>query len=67
MSSNVELADELICKRERSLKGANRAKLGRTKEFDHDKWIGGGELDYRFFNARGIVNDIYVGEAQPNV
>lgn len=67
MSSNVELADELIRKRERSLKGANRAKLGRTKEFDHDKWIGGGELDYRFFNARGIVNDIYAGEAQPNV
>lgn len=67
MSSNVELADELIRKRERSLKGANRAKLGRTKEFDHDKWIGGGELDYRFFNARGIVNDIYAGEARYDV
>lgn len=67
MSSNVELTDELIRKRERSLKGANRAKLSRTKEFDQDKWIGGGELDYRFFNARGIVNDIYAGEARSDV
>ena len=56
------MADEQIRKRERSLKGAARAKLSRTKEFDHSKWVGGGMLDYRFSNARRIVNDIYAGE-----
>lgn len=56
-----------ICKRERSLKGAARAKLSRTKEFDHSKWVGGGMLDYRFSNARRIVNDIYAGEVNADV
>ena len=50
---------EIIRKRELHLKGSARAKLMRTKEFDHSKWIGGKELDYRFFNARRIINDIY--------
>ena len=45
---DIDAADELIKKRERQLKGINRAKLNRTKEFDHSKWVGGGELDYRF-------------------
>ena len=56
-----------IRKRERSLKGATRAKLSRTKEFDHSKWVGGGMLDYRFSNARRIVNDIYAGEVNADV
>ena len=56
-----------IRKRERSLKGAARAKLTRTKEFDHSKWVGGGMLDYRFSNARRIVNDIYAGEVNADV
>lgn len=62
MASDIDMADELIRKRERSLKGAARAKLSRTKEFDHSKWVGGGMLDYRFSNARRIVNDIYAGK-----
>ena len=56
-----------IRKRERSLKGAARAKLSRTKEFAHSKWVGGGMLDYRFSNARRIVNDIYAGEVNADV
>ena len=60
-------SSELIRKRERSLKGAARAKLSRTKEFDHSKWVGGGMLDYRFSNARRIVNDIYAGEVSADV
>lgn len=56
-----------IRKKERSLKGAARAKLSRTKEFDHSKWVGGGMLDYRFSNARRIVNDIYAGEVNADV
>lgn len=64
---DIEAADELIKKRERQLKGINRAKLNRTKEFDHSKWVGGGELDYRFSNARRIINDIYFGEVNSDV
>ena len=65
--ADIDMADELIRKRERSLKGAARAKLSRTKEFDHSKWVGGGMLDYRFSNARRIVNDIYAGEVSADV
>lgn len=64
---NIDDADELIRKRERQLKGTNRAKLNRTKEFDHSKWVGGGELDYRFSNARRIIDDIYHGEVSADV
>lgn len=64
---DIEVADELIKKREIQLKGINRAKLNRTKEFDHSKWVGGGELDYRFSNARRIINDIYSGEVNSDV
>lgn len=63
----IDAADELIKIRERQLKGINRAKLNRTKEFDHSKWVGGGELDYRFSNARRIINDIYSGEVSSDV
>ena len=59
MNEDIDLADEIIRKRELHLKGSARAKLLRTKEFDHSKWVGGKELDYRFFNARRIINDIY--------
>ena len=65
--TNIDDVDELIRKRERHLKGINRAKLSRTKEFDHSKWVGGGELDYRFSNARRIINDIYHGEVSEDV
>ena len=64
---DIDAADELIKKRERQLKGINRAKLNRTKEFDHSKWVGGGELDYRFSNARRIINEIYSGEVSSDV
>ena len=67
LASDIDMVDELIRKRERSLKGAARAKLSRTKEFDHSKWVGGGMLDYRFSNARRIVNDIYAGEVRADV
>ena len=67
MASDIDMADELIRKRERSLKGTGRAKLSRTKEFDHSKWVGGRELDYRFSNARRILNDIYAGEVSADV
>jgi len=67
MENDIDTADELIRRRERNLKGVSRAKLSRTKEFDHSKWVGGGKLDYRFSNARRIVNDIYAGKERADV
>ena len=55
---DIDAADELIKKRERQLKGINSAKHNRTQEFDHSKWDGGGELDYRFSTASRIINEI---------
>lgn len=60
--NRISDADELIKKREIQLKGINRAKLTHTKENDSDKWVGGRWLDYRFYDARRIINDIYNGE-----
>lgn len=67
LTADIASADELIRKREQRLKGVARAKLSRTKEFDHHKWTGGRELDYRFSNARRIINDIYAGEVSADV
>lgn len=67
ISKDISEVDDLIRRRERNLKGPGRAKLNRTKEFDHSIWVGGGELDYRFSNARRIINDIYHGEGIANV
>ena len=57
----IDEADELIKKREVQLKGISRAKLNHIKEHNSDVWVGGGWLDFRFFDARRIVNDIYHG------
>lgn len=67
IAGDIEEADRLIRKREVQLKGINRAKLNRTKEYDPDSWVGGGWLDYRFYDARRIVNDIYHGEVSAHV
>lgn len=62
LNEDFELVDNIIRKREIQLKGVNRAKLNRTSEYDPSRWIGGGWLDYRFTNAKRIINDIYYGE-----
>ncbi len=64
----IEDADTCIRNREVHLKGVNRAKLVRPKEFyNPNEWTGGGWLDYRFLDARRIVNDIYAGEVSTHV
>ena len=50
-----------IKRRERELK-TSRAKTLHPGEFDHDTWFGGGELDYRFGNAKVIISDIFESE-----
>ena len=54
------LKDE-IKRRERELK-TSRAKTLHPGEFDRNIWFGGGELDYRFGNAKVIISDIFESE-----
>ncbi len=61
-NGNIEEVDNLIRKREIQLKGVNRAKLSRVNEYPTDYWVGGIWLDYRFADAKRIINDIYHGE-----
>ena len=63
--SNTEKMKELIIKREVSLKGDNRAKTTHPGELEQG-WYGGGYLDYRFYSARRIINDIFEGEVTTN-
>ena len=50
-----------IKRRERDLK-QSRAKTLHAGEFNPDDWYGGGELDYRFPNARVLIKDIFESE-----
>ena len=52
-----------IKRRERELK-QTRAKTMHPGEFDPNAWFGGGQLDYRFGNAKVILNDIFESEGQ---
>ena len=52
-----------IKRRERELK-QTRAKTIHPGEFDPNAWFGGGQLDYRFGNAKVIMNDIFESEGQ---
>ena len=67
IEKRIEDADKLIKQREERLKGPNRAKLNRRKEYNPDNWVGGGWLDYRFSDAKRIINDIRNGEVNADV
>lgn len=67
MKGMIGEADKLIRNREIQLKGINRAKLNHSGEYNPNGWIGGGWLDYRFSDAKRIINDIYTGEANSRV
>lgn len=54
---DVEGLKECIKSREIYLKG-NRAKSLHIGEFDPNLWFGGEKLDYRFQNAKTIIQDI---------
>lgn len=57
--SDVEALKKHIKQREVQLKGVSRAKTAHPGEFDSDVWFGGGQLDYRFSNAKVILKDIF--------
>ena len=59
---DIEALKETIIKREVHLKGASRAKTKHPGEFDPTAWFGGRRLDYRFADAKTIINDIFEGE-----
>lgn len=52
-----------IINREVALKGTSRAKTMNPEQFDPQGWYGGGELDYRYRNAKVILTDIFGGES----
>ena len=52
----------IIKSREVMLKGENRSKTAHPGEFDETIWFAGGYLDYRFYNAKTIIMDIFESE-----
>lgn len=63
---DIEGLKNRITSREAQLKGTGRAKTMHPGEFDPNEWYGGGQLDYRFYNAKTIVKDIMEGEGDYN-
>ena len=61
MDENLEGIKTEIKRRERELKQA-RAKTIHPGEYDPNSWFGGGQLDYRFGNAKVIIGDIFESE-----
>ena len=59
--ANLEGMKTEIKRRERDLKGS-RSKTLHPGEFDPNAWFGGGQLDYRFNNAKVIIKDIFESE-----
>ena len=67
LNKDIEGLKKHIKSREVLLKGTNRAKTTHPGEFNPDEWIGGGELDYRFYNAKTIIRDIFESEGKVDV
>ena len=64
---DLKRADQILIDREIKIKTKPRARLWHPHDFDPNKWVGGGYLDYRFSNAKRIINDIYEGEGAIHV
>lgn len=61
-NNDVEEMKKVIKAREIMLKGQSRAKTAHPGEIMPIQWIGGKGLDYRFFNAKRILRDIFESE-----
>ena len=67
LAEDLNAIDKVLIDREVEIKSKARAKLLKRENYAPDAWIGGEYLDYRFFSARHILNDIYSGEEPENV
>ena len=67
IAEDIAKIDEIILNREIELKTRSRAKLCHTEDYDPERWVGGGLLDYRFSDAKQIIQDIYDGEGGAHV
>lgn len=63
-AGDIAAVDDLIIKREVSLKGAKRAKTSRVGEYKEQSvgWIGIDILDYRYTPTKRIIKDIMNAE-----
>ena len=61
LAKNIEGMQDEIRRRERFLK-EGRARTMHPGEFDTSVWYGGGELSYRFNDAKVIIRDIFESE-----
>ncbi len=61
-AGNVEELKKIVTAREKSIKGAARAKTLNADEAYADKWFCGHELEYRFSNAMNILRDVFEAE-----
>lgn len=64
LSERVETVEEEIQRREIWLKGETRSRTVNKLPSDIQDWFTGGELDYRYGNAKTIMNDIFESEAK---
>lgn len=62
LDEKYEEADTCIKDWEKKKK-KERAKLCKPDKYSDDVWIGGEKLDYRYFDALTIIQDIYRGES----
>lgn len=65
-SKDIDSVDKYIAVQEKHLKH-ERAKLDKPGKLDLMTWLGSSWLDYRFYTARRIIDDIYEGEEKTNV
>jgi len=64
LRDQVETVEEEISKREVWLKGEARSRTVNKLPGEIQEWFTGGELDYRYGNAKTIMNDIFESEAE---
>jgi len=67
LKSDIDALKICIRQREIFLKGQSRAKTCHPGQFDENIWYGGGYLNYRFYNARTIIKDIFESEVCADV
>ncbi|MFC4559738.1 DUF6361 family protein [Virgibacillus kekensis] len=68
LSGDEKTIDRLIIKREIELKSRDRAKLQNSKNFTYEagSWVGSSKLQYRFKDAKVIIEDIFAGLGDNN-